>query len=91
MPNEPGTLEKRQHGRIAPKNTNSELRLSDGRCYPIKIIDISLSGAAVAIDVKPAVGSQVWLAGMQGTVVRHFSEGVALQFAVVAAQSAVHR
>ncbi|MCJ8309225.1 MAG: PilZ domain-containing protein [Hyphomicrobiales bacterium] len=82
---------QRAHQRIAPKNTNSELKLADGRAYPIKIIDISLSGAAISIDVKPAIGSKVWLAGMEGTVVRHFQEGIGMQFAVVSDQSTVTR
>jgi len=70
--------------RIAPKNANSELRLEDGRSYPITIIDISLSGAAIRMEVKPAIGSHVWLAGMQGTVIRHFAEGIGMQFATAA-------
>ena len=64
--------EQRRSARIAPKNANSELRLEDGRSYPITIIDISLSGAAISMEVKPALGSHVWLAGMQGTVIRPF-------------------
>ena len=50
-----GQDNQRGHHRIAPKNTNSELKLADGRSYPIKIIDISLSGAAISIEVKPAI------------------------------------
>ena len=76
--------DQRAHDRIEPENPNSELRLSDGRHYPIKIIDISLSGAAIECDVKPAIGSKVSLAGMSGAVVRHFAEGVGIRFAVVA-------
>lgn len=86
-----GQDNQRAHQRIAPKNTNSELKLTDGRAYPIKIIDISLSGAAISIDVKPAIGSKVWLAGMEGTVVRHFQEGIGMQFAAVSDQSTVAR
>ncbi len=76
--------EQRRSARIAPKNANSELRLEDGRSYPITIIDISLSGAAISMEVKPALGSHVWLAGMQGTVIRHFAEGIGMQFATTA-------
>ena len=86
-----GPENQRDYQRIEPQNTNSELKLSDGRAYPIKIIDISLSGAAIRIDVKPAIGSKVWLAGMEGTVVRHFQEGIGMQFAAVANQATVNR
>jgi len=86
-----GEQDQRNHQRIEPQNTNSELKIADGRAYPIKIIDISLSGAAIQIDVKPAIGSRVWLAGMQGTVVRHFQEGIGMQFAAQANQAIVNR
>ena len=86
-----GEHNQRDYQRIEPQNTNSELKLADGRSYPIKIIDISLSGAAIEIDVKPAIGSKVWLAGMEGTVVRHFAEGIGMQFAAVANQATVTR
>lgn len=72
--------ELRRHNRIEPRNNNSEIKLEDGRTYPIKIIDISLSGAALEVDVRPALGEMVWLAGMQGKVVRHFAEGIAMEF-----------
>ena len=40
-------------------------------------------GAAVEIDVKPAIGVQVTLGTMRGQVVRHFEDGVAIEFAVI--------
>lgn len=75
--------EDRRHERIAPRNARSELNLDDGRAYPCKIIDLSMSGAAVEIDVRPALGTPVRLGNMRGRVVRHFQEGVAIEFANV--------
>jgi c-di-GMP-binding flagellar brake protein YcgR len=75
--------EDRRHERIAPRNPLSMLQLTDGRQYQCRIIDLSLSGAAVEIDVKPALGVQVILGTMRGQVVRHFDDGVAVEFAVV--------
>lgn len=75
--------EDRRHDRIAPRNPTSKLQLMDGRHYPCRIIDLSLSGAAIEIDVKPALGVQVVLGTMRGQVVRHFEDGVAIEFAVV--------
>ena len=37
-------------------------------------------GAAVEIDVRPALGTPVRLGTMRGRVVRHFQEGVAIEF-----------
>ena len=75
--------EDRRHERVAPRNPMSVLQLTDGRQYQCRIIDLSLSGAAIEIDVKPALGVQVMLGTMRGQVVRHFDEGVAIEFAVV--------
>lgn len=76
-----GLPEDRRHERIAPRTTRSELGLEDGRVYPCRIIDLSMSGAAVEIDVRPAMGTPVRLGNMRGRVVRHFQEGVAIEFA----------
>jgi hypothetical protein len=42
-----------------------------------------MSGAAVEIAVKPALGVQVVLGTMRGQVVRHFEDGIALEFSNV--------
>ena len=44
---------------------------------------MSLSGAALAIDVKPAIGQAVTLGRMRARVVRHFEGGIAVEFAAV--------
>ena len=75
--------EDRRHERVSPRNPVSLMHLADGRQYQCRIIDLSLSGAAVEIDVKPALGVQVTLGTMRGQVVRHFEDGVAVEFAVV--------
>ena len=78
--------EDRRHDRVAPRNPMNTLQLPDGRRYPCRIIDLSLSGAAVEIEVKPAIGAQVMLGTMRGQVVRHFEDGIAVEFAVVQLQ-----
>lgn len=83
--------EDRRHERIPPRNPISVLQLDDGRQYQCRIIDLSLSGAAVEIDVKPALGTAVTLGTMRGRVVRHFDEGVALEFAVMQPQEALDK
>ncbi|MEP9398309.1 PilZ domain-containing protein [Mesorhizobium sp. KR2-14] len=75
--------EDRRHERVSPRKPMSTLRLADGRQYDCRIIDLSLSGAAIEIEVKPALGVQVMLGTMRGQVVRHFEEGIAVEFAVV--------
>lgn len=75
-----GVSEDRRHDRIAPSNDNAEIRLEDGRTYPCSIIDLSVSGAAFEIDIQPELGVKVWLGSMQGRVVRHFDNGVSIEF-----------
>ena len=75
--------EDRRHERVSPRNPMTVLQLTDGRQYQCRIIDLSLSGAAIELDVKPALGVQVTLGTMRGQVVRHFDEGIAIEFAVV--------
>jgi len=83
--------EDRRHERIVPRQRNAEIRLEDGRAYKARIVDLSLSGAAVELDVRPAIGTVVWLGNMRGRVVRHFEEGIALEFAVVQTRDSLER
>ena len=46
-------------------------RLPDGRVYPCEVIDISLSGAAIKVDVMPSLGTHVMLGKMRGRIVRY--------------------
>ncbi len=78
-----GLPEDRRHDRLAPRVTRAELSLEDGTRYPCRLVDLSLSGAAVDIDVRPPVGTTVMLNDMRGRIVRHFAEGVAIEFAHV--------
>ena len=73
--------EDRRHERMVPDNRHSTVVLDDGRRYNCKIIDISLSGAAVELAVRPAMGTPVTLGRMRARVVRHFQDGVAVEFA----------
>ncbi|RYE10472.1 MAG: PilZ domain-containing protein [Hyphomicrobiales bacterium] len=73
--------EDRRHERVVPDNRHSTVVLDDGRRYNCKIIDISLSGAAIELAVRPAMGTPVTLGRMRARVIRHFQDGVAVEFA----------
>lgn len=83
--------EDRRHERIVPRQRNTEIRLEDGRSYPARMIDLSLSGAALEVDVRPAIDTVVWIGGMRGRIVRHFDEGIAVEFAIVQTQDSLER
>lgn len=72
--------EDRRHGRIVPRNPAARLILQNGLNVGVRIIDISLSGAGVATEHRPEVGSPVTLGKITGRVVRHLEEGFAIEF-----------
>lgn len=75
--------EDRRHERQAVENPYSKIIMPDEREYDCTVLDISLSGAAVRTNVRPAVGSMVHLGNMRARVVRHLDDGIALEFASV--------
>jgi hypothetical protein len=73
--------EDRRHDRVAPRNPTARILFADGSEQLCRIIDLSLSGAAVASPLRPAIGSKLTMGRVQGQVVRHLEEGFALEFA----------
>ena len=63
--------------------------LSDGTVVACRIIDLSLSGAAIELDIRPEMGTNVRLGNMTGRIVRHFMEGVAIEFDKVQSKDAL--
>jgi PilZ domain len=72
--------EDRRHGRRVPRNPVGRLILPNGVNLTCRIIDVSESGAGIATDQRPAIGSLVTLGKIQGRVVRHLEEGFAVEF-----------
>lgn len=74
--------EDRRHGRFTPKNPMARLILPNGTNVACRVIDLSQSGAAIAIapELLPAVGSTVTVGKAQGRVVRHIENGFAIEF-----------
>src|SRR5262247_4060053 len=63
--------EDRRHDRIVPRNPSAVLTFDDGSKMACRIIDLSLSGAAVSSATRPEVGTPVNLGRVQARVVRH--------------------
>ncbi len=78
-----GLPEDRRHERIVPRNPNAEIRLPDGDTCPCRIVDLSMSGAALELNARPDIGTQVILGTMRARVVRHFEDGIAIEFATI--------
>ena len=76
-----GLNEERKQERVVPRNPLSKLTLPNGDVFDCRIINVSLSGASIAIVKRPTLQTEVILGRMRGRVVRHHDTGVAVQFA----------
>jgi len=72
--------EDRRHGRVVPRKPVTQLVMPSGVNITCRVIDFSLSGAAIATDQRPPLGVLVTIGKVQGRVVRHLEEGFALEF-----------
>ncbi len=74
--------EDRRHGRFIPRKTMARMILPNGNNVTCRVIDLSESGAAIAIsrELRPAIGTMVTVGKAQGRVVRHIEDGFAIEF-----------
>lgn len=75
--------EDRRHDRFVPKNPITRMILPDGSEHTCRLVDVSLSGAAVATDAIPEAGDRITLGKMTARVVRRIEGGIAVEFAAV--------
>jgi hypothetical protein len=74
------SIEDRRHTRYEPREKQSQITMPDGREYACEVIDISLSGAAIKVEVMPSLGTYLLLGKMRGRVVRYIENGIAIEF-----------
>ena len=72
--------EDRRHGRFAPKKTIARLVMPNGLNLTCRIIDMSESGAGIATDQRPPIGTLIIVGKVTGRVVRHLDDGFAIEF-----------
>ena len=70
----------RKTPRFVPKAALSTLTLADGTVHSCYVLDASLSGVAVATEVRPPVGMPVGIGACIGRVIRHTPDGFAVKF-----------
>ena len=78
----------REHERVE-SSQNSVCSMPDGTEVGCKVIDLSLTGAGIAIEPRPSVGSEIVIGRMHGRVVRHIPQGVAIRFLQAATSQAM--
>jgi hypothetical protein len=72
--------EDRRHDRIVPRNPSARLVMPNGINVTCRIIDMSLSGAAISAKDRPPVGTLITIGKVPARVVRHLDEGFAVEF-----------
>ena len=75
-----GLPEDRRHERIVPVHRAVRLRLDEGIELDATLIDVSISGAGIAMDKRPAIGAGMLVGTTPARVVRHFNNGIAVEF-----------
>ena len=66
-----GLPEDRRHERISPRHLAVPVKLANNREVAGRLMDISLSGAAVTLAQPPEIGAAITLGRTPGRVVRH--------------------
>jgi hypothetical protein len=72
--------EDRRHGRMVPRKPVTQVTMPNGINITCRVIDFSLSGAAIATDQRPPLGVLITIGKVQGRVVRHLEDGFAVEF-----------
>ncbi|NGM36683.1 PilZ domain-containing protein [Methylobacterium sp. DB0501] len=75
-----GLPEDRRHERVVPRQALTTLRLDGGREIAARIVDISLSGAAVSCEIELPLETSLTVGRTPARVVRQFKGGVAVEF-----------
>ncbi len=75
-----GAEEDRRHQRIVPRSDRTLIERLDRTTTPARIVDVSISGACIAVADRPPVGDRVVVGRTTCTVVRHCPDGIAVQF-----------
>jgi hypothetical protein len=83
--------EDRRHLRRTPKRTDTSVVFADGTTQTCRVIDMSLSGAALATAVRPPLGSAVKLGRLGARVVRHFDDGIGIEFMRLMSDDAIEQ
>ena len=83
--------EDRRYARRMPKKSEATLILDDGTSHGCRVIDMSLSGAGIYTKLRPPMGTRVHLGKLGARVVRHFEDGIAIEFMRIMSDAAIEK
>ena len=81
--------EDRRSLRRKPKRSEAKLLFPDGTSHNCRVLDMSLTGAGIATTLRPPLGSPVRLGRIGARVVRHFEDGIGIEFVRLRSDAAI--
>ena len=82
---------QRRHDRINLSEASATLRFGENIAIPIRVLDVSVSGASVETDARPDIGSEAVLGRLRARVVRYHETGLGLEFIDIQNPDALRR
>ncbi|MEO0619905.1 MAG: PilZ domain-containing protein [Pseudomonadota bacterium] len=86
-----GLPDERKFERLVPVRKEVTLYLPNDAQLACTIIDVSIGGASIATDARPALGTQIVLGRLRGHVVRHHESGLGIEFTDQQTKTALDR
>lgn len=87
-----GIPDARRHDRaMSNAPVEAQMTLADRAIVTCRVLDVSISGASIAIEPRPVIGMNVLLGRLRAKVVRHHDNGVGLQFLDIQNPAALRR
>ncbi len=68
------------HDRISVIPKPVSIEMPDGELYERNILDVSISGASIQMEMRPAIGARVVVGRLPAKVVRHHQRGIGVEF-----------
>ena len=72
-------------------NKSSTLKFPGGIAVDCRVLDVSLSGASIGTEARPAIGSEVTLGKLRCRVMRYHERGIGVQFLDIPDPEALRR
>jgi hypothetical protein len=81
----------RRHERYALDACTASLKIDPATVAEARVRDVSISGARLDTNARPAIGSEALLGKLRCRVVRHHAEGIAVEFLDIQGSDSLRR
>jgi hypothetical protein len=68
------------HDRITLLPKPVTIKMPNGDTYERKVLDVSISGASIKMEMRPEIGSNIVVGRLPARVVRHHDRGIGVKF-----------